>query len=192
MTAQEVAPRHEGSDATAGPAGDATAELLFGSRPRGSAHGSDDFVLQRMPGYLIRRLDSRANALFEAHTGQTALTARQFGLLKVVHDEGSVRQSGLASRLHLDRSTLGEMLARMVDRGLVVRRPAAEDRRTSEVRLTPAGEAALGENVLGALQAQRELLAPLPDYLRPVFMACLTMLAEADHLPSEPEDGVTS
>ncbi len=37
--------------------------------------------LQKLPGYLIRRLDSRAASLYEQFTGQTDLTPRQFGVL---------------------------------------------------------------------------------------------------------------
>jgi DNA-binding MarR family transcriptional regulator len=135
--------------------------------------------LHRMPGYLVRRLDSRAAALFERHTGQTALTPRQFGLLQVVHRAGVVLQSQLAADLHLDRSTLGEMLVRMVDRGLVERTPTPADRRTSEVRLTALGETTLMDNTAGALAAQRAFLAPLPDYLRPLFLKSLEILADA-------------
>ena len=133
-------------------------------------------VLQATPGYLVRRLDSRATTLFEAHTGQSALTPRQFGLLKVVHESGTVKQSELAARLDLDRSTLGEMLARMVDRGLVVRHAVPEDRRTSEVELTPLGTATLLAVIDGAVEAQVAFLEPLPGYLRPVFMKCLEIL----------------
>lgn len=157
-------------------------DLLLG--PARSDLSADDMAghleLQRMPGYLVRRLDSRAAALFERHTGQTSLTPRQFGLLHVVHRAGVIRQSHLAAALHLDRSTLGEMLARMVDRGLVERTPTAGDRRTSEVRLTALGETTLLENTAAALAAQRAFLAPLPDYLRAVFLKSLEILADAD------------
>jgi len=177
MTTTTTGPREETSDLLLGvdhpPVGDLLAR----------------FELQSMPGYLLRRVDSRAAALFEAHTGQARLTPRQFGLLKVVHTEGTILQSELAVRLHLDRSTLGEMLQRMVDRGLVSRTAAPADRRTSEVRLTSTGQEALEQNVAGALEAQRALLAPLPDYLRPVFLACLEMLADADHPDQPSPDG---
>ena len=164
--------------------GTSTSELLFG-RPENRAQQqpaalSDQLVLQDMPGYLVRRLDSRATALYEQHTNQTALTPRQFGLLQVVHRAGVIKQSELAARLHLDRSTLGEMLQRMIDRGLVARREAAGDRRTSSLELTESGRAALLATIPGAVEAQVAFLAPLPDYLRPVFMKCLAILADSE------------
>ena len=160
---------------------DDPAPLLFSSAAERALPSADlvtRFEVRRSPGYLVRRLDSRAAALYETHTGQSALTTRQFGLLKIVHDVGPVRQSELAGLLDLDRSTLGEMLNRMVDRRLVVRRAARGDRRTSEIDITEAGRSALMGTVRGAVEAQVAFLDPLPGYLRPVFMRCLEILAE--------------
>jgi DNA-binding MarR family transcriptional regulator len=146
------------------------------------------FRLQKMPGYLLRRLDSRAESLYETHTGQIEITPRQFGVLLIVFQEGVISQSELGLRLHLDRSTLGEMLQRMIDRGLVTRRALPRDRRTSEIAITSLGERGLLDRVQGALEAQAALLAPLPDYLRPVFLHCLEVLADSAGLP-DGEDG---
>jgi DNA-binding MarR family transcriptional regulator len=144
--------------------------------------------LHRMPGYLFRRLDSRAAALYEACTGQSTLTPRQFGLLLVVHQAGVVRQNDLARRLHLDPSTLGEMIVRMIDRSLLLRKASQSDRRTSELELTDEGREALFSHLRGALDAQAAIMAPLPHYLRPVFLKCLEILAYSeDELESELE-----
>jgi DNA-binding MarR family transcriptional regulator len=141
--------------------------------------------LQELPGYLLRRLDSRAASLYESFTGKSDLTPRQFGVLLTLLQEGPLPQTDLGNRLHLDRSTLGEMLQRMVDRGLVERRTHESDKRAVKIALTPGGRRALLERVERAIEAQNALLAPLPDYLRPVFLKCLQILAEAD----DPVDG---
>jgi DNA-binding MarR family transcriptional regulator len=156
--------------------------VLFDDEPRTRSDDelSKDVVLNRLPGYLVRRLDSRLAALYETHTGQSALTTRQFGLLKVLYDHGSLRPGDLARRLDLDRSTLGEMLTRMLDRGLVRRHAVPDDRRTSQIELTEHGRDELLANLRGALDAQRAFLRPLPAYLRPVFMRCLEILADPE------------
>lgn len=136
--------------------------------------------LQRLPGYLIRRLDSRAASLYEQFTGQTDLTPRQFGVLLTLLQSGALAQSELGNRLHLDRSTLGEMLQRMVERNLVDRRAHEHDRRAIEVVLTEIGRKAVLRTVEQAAEAQEALLSPLPVYLRPVFLKCLEILAEAE------------
>lgn len=139
-----------------------------------------DISLQKLPGYLLRRLDSRAATLYEEFTGQSDLTPRQFGVLLTLFQSGVLPQTELGSRLHLDRSTLAEMLQRMDERGLVERQTHERDKRAVEVALTKLGEKALMRTIAQALQAQDALLSPLPDYLRPVFMKCLEILANAD------------
>lgn len=148
---------------------------------------ASEFVLHRAPGYLLRQLDSRAAALYEAHTGQSDLTPRQFGVLLTLFQSGPLSQTELGNQLHLDRSTSGEMLQRMLDRKLVSRQPRKEDRRAIEIALTPQGRRALLKTVEQASAAQQALLAPLPDYLRPVFVKCLQILAEADTMAASTE-----
>lgn len=137
-------------------------------------------ILHELPGYLIRRLDSRAASLYERFTDQSDLTPRQFGVLLTLFQAGPLPQTELGNRLHLDRSTLGEMLPRMVDRKLLNRRAHERDRRAVEIVLTQNGKGALLTVVEQALQAQEALLSPLPDYLRPVFLKCLQILADAE------------
>lgn len=167
-----------------------------GDRPEGDVTDAEfeapmrlasEFVLHRAPGYLLRQLDSRAAALYEAHTGQSDLTPRQFGVLLTLFQSGPLSQTELGNQLHLDRSTSGEMLQRMLDRKLVSRQPRKEDRRAIEIALTPQGRRALLKTVEQASAAQQALLAPLPDYLRPVFVKCLQILAEADTMAASTE-----
>jgi len=155
------------------------------TQPQGDAERvAHEFRLQHMPGYLLRRLDSRATAIYEAHAGQSELTPRQFGVLLTLFQTAPLTHTELSSRLHLDLSTLGEMLQRMGERGLIERRTAEHDRRASEVLLTAVGRATLLATVQQALAAQQSLLEPLPEYLRPVFLKCLEILADA-HEPEQ-------
>jgi DNA-binding MarR family transcriptional regulator len=126
--------------------------------------------------------------LFEKFTGQTDLTPRQFGVLLTLFQAGPLPQTELGNRLHLDRSTLGEMLSRMVERKLVDRRDHERDRRVIEILLTQTGKAALMKTVEQTSDAQEALLSPLPAYLRPVFLQCLEMLAEAELPPGPLQD----
>jgi DNA-binding MarR family transcriptional regulator len=161
--------------------------------PAGIEFLAKSLILHELPGYLIRRLDSRAAFLYEKFTAQSDLTPRQFGVLLTLFQAGPLPQTELGNRLHLDRSTLGEMLQRMVDRKLVERRAHERDRRAVEIVLTQIGKTAMLTVVEQALEAQKALLSPLPDYLRPVFLKCLQMLADADEnddaLPDNPADG---
>jgi DNA-binding MarR family transcriptional regulator len=137
------------------------------------------FNLAEKPGFLFRRLDTRANLLYQKHTGQSEITPRQFGVLLMLHQNGRMTQAELANAVFIDKSTLGEMLQRMVERGLVRRRVPKEDRRTAELWLSDAGRRVALSFVPHAEAAQQELLAPLPVEYRPLFLKCLKLLADA-------------
>jgi DNA-binding MarR family transcriptional regulator len=138
------------------------------------------FDLELKPGFLFRRLHNRATSLFHNFTGQEDLTPRQFGVLLALFQNGPLTQTVLAKRLFLDRSTLGEMLQRMVQRGLVHRRVPDDDRRTAEVSITPAGKQAMLAIVRHADDAMTKLIEPLPEEYRPLFLKCLLILANAE------------
>jgi DNA-binding MarR family transcriptional regulator len=131
-------------------------------------------------GFLVRLLDTRMNALYEQLTEQADITPRQFGVLLTLHQQGTLTLTELAGHIRVDRSTLGEMINRMVERSLVRKRSNGSDRRSAEVMLAPAGKTALLRLVAGAAQLQTALLAPLPAADRAHFMRCMKMIAEPE------------
>jgi DNA-binding MarR family transcriptional regulator len=146
------------------------------------------FDLHLAPGFLFRRLDTRASQLFHEFTAQTEVTPRQFGILVTLLQAGRLTQSELAGRVCTDKSTLGEMLQRMVERGLVRRRIAARDRRTAELSLSPVGRQAVLALAERTEAAQAALLAPLPAEHRTVFLDCLRLLADAEARAGEADE----
>jgi MarR family transcriptional regulator, temperature-dependent positive regulator of motility len=138
------------------------------------------FNLELKPGFLFRRLHNRGTSLFHNLTRQDDLTPRQFGVLLALFQNGRMTQTTLAKRLFLDRSTLGEMLQRMVERGLVHRRIPDNDRRTAEVWIAPAGKQAMLAIVRHADEAMTKLVEPLPEEYRALFLKCLLILANAE------------
>ena len=69
------------------------------------------------------------------------ITGPQFGVLETLHNSPGLSQSELCILLDLDRSTIAELVARMSDRGLIVRDDHAEDRRRYSISLSKTGEA---------------------------------------------------
>lgn len=147
----------------------------------------EDFELGEMPGHLLRRLDYRANQIYQIRTGQNAITPRQFGILLTLYQRGPMNQSNLGELVHMDRSTLGEILQRMADLALTSRRAAKNDRRAAEISLAPAGKKALFGLVKAARISQDALIDPLPDQYRPIFLKCLRILADAEIPPADTE-----
>jgi DNA-binding MarR family transcriptional regulator len=139
-----------------------------------------NFHLSDKVGFLLRRLDTRATLLYHQRTRQTDITPRQFGVLVSLFKTGPMTQAALSKALFTDKSTLGEMIQRMVDRGLMLRRESKSDRRTAELSLSDAGVRALMANIRAAEAVQVELLEPLPPEYRALFLKCLHLLADAD------------
>lgn len=73
---------------------------------------------------------------------------------------GISARTELATEIRIDRSTLGEMITRIAERGLIRKQSKYADRRSATVALTKLGEQALLRLVSGAAQLQEELLAP--------------------------------
>lgn len=136
--------------------------------------------LDRGLGFLVRLLDTRATALYEQLTAQSEITPRQFGVLLTLHQQGTLTLTELANHIRVDRSTLGEMINRMVRRALITKRNNGNDGRSAEVLLAPAGTAVLLNIVAGAARLQTALLAPLPAADRAHFMRCVQLVAEPD------------
>ncbi|MBO7682181.1 MAG: MarR family transcriptional regulator [Clostridia bacterium] len=89
--------------------------------------------------------------------------ARQEHLLHVLKRNPSINQKDLAEKFRVRPQTLGEMLAKMEENGLVVRTKDPADGRATLVDLTPAGEAAEQEHHEKILQDIKEKFAALTD-----------------------------
>ena len=129
-------------------------------------------------GFLVRLLDTRMNVLYEQLTAQNDITPRQFGVLLTLHQQGTLTLTELAQHIRVDRSTLGEMINRMAERGLVRKESNDADRRSATVTLAKPGELALLQLVPGVAQLQEDLLAPMPAEDRAHFMRWMKLVAE--------------
>jgi DNA-binding MarR family transcriptional regulator len=129
-------------------------------------------------GFLVRLLETRAAALYEKLTAQSEITPRQFGAMLTLYQRGTMTLTELATCIRVDRSTLGEMINRMSDKGLVRKEANDADRRSATVTLARSGEQTLLRLVSGAAQLQEELLAPLAADDRAHFLRCMKLVAE--------------
>ncbi|MGY0194935.1 MarR family winged helix-turn-helix transcriptional regulator [Leptothrix sp. BB-4] len=134
--------------------------------------------LQVQPGYLIRRLQQAAVAIFMARTAEQGLTPVQFAALIATHEQPGLDQRTLADTIGFDTSTIGGVIDRLERRGLIQRNLAPHDRRVRLLTVTPAGEALLHDVMPGVRATQEQILAPLPEADRAVFMAMLRTLVE--------------
>jgi DNA-binding MarR family transcriptional regulator len=131
-------------------------------------------------GYLLRRAESVAAAMYYERIGDSDLTHRQFAVLSTLEHYGRMTQTELAARIRIDRSTINEMMPRLQERGLVIREPSPLDKRAVEVELTPEGRRTHEEVLPAVLDASEVLLSILPAEYRRIFRHCLEMIVDSD------------
>jgi hypothetical protein len=87
----------------------------------------------------------------------------------------------------VDRSTLADMVARMIDKGLLARERSTLDARANAVRLTEAGRLALAETGPRAAAADARLLTLLSKGQRAVILEALAALATGVAIEKKPK-----
>lgn len=137
----------------------------------------EEFSLVGVPGHLLRLCQQRAVDLFAEEVGEGGPTPRQFAIMLSVHQNPGTNQTGLVRISGIDRSTLTEILRRLVARDLMRRERVSSDQRTNALYLTPRGVESLRRALPGVVRAQRRILDPLPAAQHDQMMAALGILA---------------
>jgi MarR family transcriptional regulator, temperature-dependent positive regulator of motility len=127
----------------------------------------------KMAGHLIRRLHQQSTQVFQASTQAAGfdLTSVQFAALDAIAQQPGIDQASLAATIGFDRATIGGVIDRLENKGLVQRIVSAQDRRARQLQLTPEGKRLLTavRPVVEALQGN--ILAPLSRSERATFLA---------------------
>ena len=93
--------------------------------------------------HLLHRAGQRADELFAESMGKSDLTPRQFAVLKAVADTEEPSQTTLVEMTGIDRSTLADIVRRLVERRLLQRKRTRHDARMYAVKLTASGQNSL-------------------------------------------------
>ena len=97
------------------------------------------FSLRNVPGHLIRRSQQRAVDLFVEEVGENGPSPRQFAFLVNVFLSPGLSQTALVEASAIDRSTLTEVLRRMIDKGMIRKTRTKEDQPANALYITDAG-----------------------------------------------------
>jgi DNA-binding MarR family transcriptional regulator len=135
--------------------------------------------LDRSPSHLLHRALQLALDIYAEETGSGALTQRQFAVLSAVMAKEGCTQSELVRATGIDRSTLAELVARLIGKDLLARERSALDARANTVRLTDAGRAAVQAAGPKVAQADARIMALMPGARRDAFLKTLREMARA-------------
>jgi MarR family transcriptional regulator, temperature-dependent positive regulator of motility len=146
----------------------------------------------RSLSHLLKRAVQFSVHLYMDDAGKSGLTHRQFTVLHAADANDGKSQTELVKITGIDRSTLADLVARLIAQGYLQRRRTKEDARTNSVRLTPAGKKALKQAQGGAEEVDKKLLSLVSAPERKTLIECLGSLAtEMDKIDQqEPEKTV--
>jgi DNA-binding MarR family transcriptional regulator len=145
---------------------------------KGPRKGDGAFDLSQSPSHLLRRCVQYANDLFAREPGASDLTKQQYTVLCAVEKNEGMSQTALVAVTGIDRSTLAEMIRRMMEKGLIDRERTEADQRANAVRIAAGGKKALRGARTASERVERALLAALPASERAKFVRTLTALVQ--------------
>jgi len=124
------------------------------------------------PGHLARRFQQIAVAVFHAEVEAAGcdLTPVQYAALAQIADEPGLDQATLAGLIAHDRTTIGGVVDRLVEKGLVAREISRKDRRARELRVSGKGRRTIEKIAPAVAKTQRVLLSGLSDKEAAQFM----------------------
>lgn len=132
------------------------------------------------PGFLIRRLHQLHSALFFEETRGLDITPVQYSLMTTLAACGELEQNRLALSIGLERTSVAEVLPRLLARGLLARRRSPADGRAKLIRLTARGRSLVRKMSRAVQRAHDRTIDKLDGPARELFLLQLIELVEAN------------
>lgn len=129
--------------------------------------------------HLLHRAGQCAGDVFQAEMVAGDLTPRQFAVLVAVSQDEGLSQTSLVRKTGIDRSTLADIVRRMLRKGLLQRQRTKDDARAYSVKLTDDGWKALQQAQPTVEVVDSRVLSVLPEPDRDRFIADLTKIVSA-------------
>jgi DNA-binding MarR family transcriptional regulator len=135
--------------------------------------------LARSPLHMLHRAGQCAGEIFHGEMQDADLTPRQYAVLLTVSMHEGISQTGLVEHTGIDRSTLADIVRRMLKKGLLQRRRTKEDARAYAVRLTEEGKRVLRQADPVYNRVDGRILDALPTKQRDQFIENLSVIVDA-------------
>ncbi|MCG9915220.1 MAG: MarR family transcriptional regulator [Phenylobacterium sp.] len=149
-------------------------------------------ALDGSASHLLHRAMQVSLDIYAEIFGDSDLTQRQYAVLSAVEAREGLTQTDLVRATGIDRSTLADMVARMIAKGLLVRERSQSDARANAVRLSETGAAVLEGARPKMAQADEQLMRLVSGSKRETFLAQLRQMVAAgdpaaEAAPPEPK-----
>jgi MarR family transcriptional regulator, lower aerobic nicotinate degradation pathway regulator len=153
-----------------------------------------DAAVYTKPGYLFRRMQQIAVAIFMEECRAFDLTPVQYAALVAIQTHPGIDATRLSAVIAFDRSTLGNVIERIESKAQIERKPSPDDRRIKLLYITRSGAALLRDIVPAVDRAQARMLQPLKPADRKTLMLLLSQLVDlsndSSRVPLRTEDAL--
>ena len=138
----------------------------------------------QMPGHLIRRLHQLSTQVFLQQVGAAGfnLTPVQFAALDALADRPGIDQARLAQAIAKDRATIGAVIDRLEQKGLLHRVVSGRDKRARDLCLSEEGERIVAELRPLVIALQADIL---PGLTKAEFAQFIQLATKASRLSPE-------
>jgi DNA-binding MarR family transcriptional regulator len=111
--------------------------------------------------FQVLKLHQRVYATLEAALADQALTPPQYTALSLVRHHEPVSPADLSRMLGITAQSTGETVKALASRGLIIRAPIPNNKRSISLRLTDAGQLALSVADLIVAESERKFFSRL-------------------------------
>ena len=137
-----------------------------------------DFELRDTVGHLIRVSQQVHYSLWSKKIDDVQLTSPQFAVLHVLAHEQPLDQRTIGLRSSLDRSTVADIVSRLVRRGLLESSDDPNDGRRKRIILTELGCQIHQSAAVSALEINESLLSPVSTLDRLSLLKILNQIVQ--------------
>jgi DNA-binding MarR family transcriptional regulator len=155
--------------------------------PEYSSNVEQGLNLEKSAIHLLHRAGQCAVDVYQKEMTGEDLTPRQFAILVAVSENEGLSQTRLVERTGIDRSTLADIVRRMLKKGLLQRRRTKDDARAYSVKLTDEGIRVLGQAMPRVMRVDDRVLSVLEPDRRERFLSDLVRIIAALNPPATPE-----
>ncbi|QLJ02960.1 winged helix DNA-binding protein [Streptomyces sp. NEAU-sy36] len=134
--------------------------------------------LNSHPGHLARRLQQAHHLLWTTMVSEE-ITSPQFAVLNTLVAEPGLDQRTVGERVGLDRSTIAEVISRLIRRGFLDKDRDPQDGRRFLLRLTDDGLRAHRKLTVRTARMNQVFLAPLSTEEQTLLLGLVRRVADA-------------
>lgn len=145
--------------------------------------------LGQSPLHLFHRAVQVVTELYQAEMANYDLTARQYAVLFALAHADGLSQSKLVDATGIDRSTMADIVRRMLKKGIIQRKRDKDDARAYEVKITEEGVRLFKAVTPIVRRIEERLLASLNGRRVDEFLDNLALIVGAGSPPAASSNG---